>query len=55
MSADTDYLTVYQQLKNMGKLVVVVIVKGQRIGKIRPEVDDFLILDKPFFDAHIRK
>ena len=55
MSADTDYLTVYQQLKNMGKLVVVVIVKGQNIGKIRPEVDDFLILDKSFFNAHIRK
>lgn len=55
MSADTDYLTVYQQLKNMGKLVVVVIVRGQNIGKLRPEVDDFLILDKPFFNEHIRR
>lgn len=54
MSADTDYLTVYQQLKNMGKIVVVVIVKGQNIGKIRPEVDDFIVLDKPFFEQHLR-
>lgn len=35
MSADTDYLTVYQQLKQIGKLVVVVAVKGQNLGKIR--------------------
>lgn len=54
MSADTDYLTVYQQLKNMGKLVVVVIVKGQNIGKIRPEVDDFIILGRDFFEQHLR-
>lgn len=55
MSADTDYFTVYQQLKQIGKLVVVVVVKGQNLGKIRPEVDDFLILDKPFFNNHIRQ
>ncbi len=54
MSADTDYLTVYKQLKNMGKIVVVVIVKGQNLGKLRPEVDDFLMLDKPFFSQHLR-
>lgn len=55
MSADTDYLTVYQQLKNMGKIVVVVSVQGQNIGKIRSEVDDSIILNKPFFSLHLRK
>lgn len=55
MSADTDYLTVYQQLKIMGKLVVLVTVKGQSFGTIRPEVDDFIILDKGFFSSHIRQ
>jgi len=49
MSADTDYISVYKQLKNMGKIVVVIAVKGQKINKIIPEVDDFIILDEKFF------
>lgn len=54
LSADTDYATVYKQLKNMGKIVVLVCVKGQYISKLRCEVDNFLILDKPFLDKHMR-
>ena len=55
MSADTDYISVYKQLKNLGKIVVLVVVKGQQFGKITPEVDDFVLLDDYFFSNHIRK
>lgn len=55
LSADTDYMPVYQQLKNMGKLVVLVVVKGQNIQPLRTCVDDFMILDKSFFNCHVRK
>lgn len=54
MSADTDYISVYRQLKNLGKIVIVVAVKGQNIGKIRAEVDDFIFLDDSFFKNHVR-
>lgn len=52
-SEDTDYKPVYKQLKNMGKIVVEVIVKGQKISS-REDVDDFIILDKDFFNEYIR-
>lgn len=55
ISADTDYVSLYRQLKSLGKVVVVVAVKGQFLGKIIPEVDDYIILDKDFFGEHIRK
>lgn len=54
-SADTDYISLYRHLKSFGKLVVVVAVKGQKLGKIIPEVDDHIILDDNFFSNHIRK
>ena len=54
MSADTDYLKVYEVLKNIGKLVVVVAVKGQNINKIRSQVDKTIILDDTFFNSCIR-
>ena len=54
VSADTDYLTVYQQLKTMGKIVVLVTVKGQPFGNIKSEVDNFIILNKDFFSRHLR-
>lgn len=54
VSEDTDYLNLYQHLKTIGKLVVVVVVKGQNIGRLKPEVDDYLVLDKPFFAKHLR-
>ena len=54
MSADTDYLNLYRQLKALGKLVVVVAVKGQNLYKIIPEVDDYIVLDDAFFSANER-
>lgn len=54
LSADTDYISLYRQLKSIGKLVVAVAVKGQSLGKVIPEVDDHIILDDAFFSKYIR-
>ena len=54
MSGDTDYISVYKQLRNIGKIVVVVGVKGQNLGKITPEIDDFKFLDDNFFQNCLR-
>ena len=54
ISADTDYISLYRQLKTLGKLVVAVAVKGQMLGKVIPEVDDYIILDDSLFSQHIR-
>ncbi len=51
LSADTDYIKVYEVLKSIGKLTVVVGVKGQNINGIRPMADSTLILDEKFFEA----
>lgn len=50
LSADTDYIKVYEILKSIGKLTVVVGVKEQNINSIRPMVDNTIILDEKFFD-----
>lgn len=54
VSADTDYRPVYEQLKNMGKLVILVVVKGQNVSSLRCDVDDIIVLNKEFFNEHIR-
>lgn len=54
MSADTDYLKVYELLKSIGKLVVVVGVKGQNLNRIKSHVDNTILLDKEFFDKCLR-
>lgn len=54
ISADTDYISLYKQLKSIGKLVIAVVVKNQKLGKVIPEVDDYIILDESFFSKHIR-
>ncbi len=54
MSGDTDYISVYKQLRNIGKIVVVVGIKGQNLGKITPEVDDFKFIDDAFFQNCLR-
>lgn len=54
MSGDTDYLKVYEVLKSIGNLVVVVGVKGQNLSRIKGQVDNTLILDKAFFDTCLR-
>lgn len=55
LSGDSDYINLYRQLKNMGKIVIVVAVKGQYLGKVIPECDDFKFLDDEFFSQHIRR
>lgn len=54
LSADTDYISLYRQLKSIGKMIIVVAVKGQSIRQITPEVDDFIFLDRDFFDSNLR-
>lgn len=54
MSADTDYISLYRQLKSIGKIVIVVAVEGQKLRKVIPEVDDYIILDDSFFSQNIR-
>ena len=49
VSADTDFAPVYETLKNLGKLAVISIVKGQRIYKLKPVIDSFVVLDETFF------
>ena len=55
VSADTDYISLYKQLKSLGKIVIVVAVHGQQLGKVIPEVDDYIILDDTLFSQHIRQ
>lgn len=54
LSADTDYISLYRQLKSIGKMVIVVAVKGQNIKQVMPEIDDYLILDDTFFQKCLR-
>lgn len=51
LSADTDYIKVYEVLKSIGKITVVVGVKGQNINNIRPVVDNTVVLDENFFET----
>ena len=50
LSADTDYIKVYEVLKSIGKIAVVVGVQGQNINSIRPMVDNTIILKESFFE-----
>lgn len=50
LSADTDYIKVYEVLKSIGKLTVVVGVKGQNLNGIRSMVDNTIILDEGIFN-----
>lgn len=51
LSADTDYIKVYEVLKSLGKIAIVVGIKGQNINSIKPMVDNTVILDESFFDT----
>jgi len=55
VSGDTDYISLYHQLKILGKIVIVVAVHGQSLNKIIPEVDDYIMLNNDFFSKHLRK
>jgi len=54
ISADTDYIPLYKELKNMGKVVILVVIENQSIGKTKPEVDDFIVLGEDFFSNCLR-
>jgi uncharacterized LabA/DUF88 family protein len=54
MSGDTDYISLYRQLKSIGKIVIVVALKGQYLGKVISEIDDFIYLDETFFSGCLR-
>ena len=50
MSGDTDYISLYRQLKMIGKIVILVLVEGQSQEKLQHEVDEIITLDKEFFN-----
>lgn len=51
LSADTDYIKVYEVLKSLGKIAIVVGVQGQNINGIKPMVDHTIILRESFFET----
>lgn len=55
VSADTDYITVYDMLKRIGKIVIQVSVLGQNATVIRSHVDKQLILKQELFEKCLRK
>ena len=55
MSADTDYINVYEMLKRIGKIVVQVSVKGQQSNSMKEHVDKQIILDEQFFQKCLRE
>lgn len=54
VSADTDYIPVYDILRSMGKLVVVATIEGQSAYKLRPHTDAQLWLNDAFFQKCVR-
>lgn len=55
LSGDTDYISVYRQIRALGKLVVPVCVKKQNISKLIPEVDDHRSIGKEFISRYIQE
>ena len=51
ISADTDYITVYDMIRRMGKTVIQVSLECQRVGKLSDHVDMNLILHDEFFQS----
>lgn len=51
ISGDTDYLPVYDVLNTIGKLVIVVGIKGQNLSKLKTHTDYQLLLDYGFLKA----
>lgn len=54
LSADSDYISLYRQLKSIGKMVIVVAVSGQNIRQLTAEVDDSILLDDELFKTCLR-
>lgn len=55
LSADTDYIAIYEMLKRIGRIVIQVSVKGQYSMKIRPYVNKQLILTDELFQKCLRE
>ena len=55
VSGDSDYIPVLEILNTIGKITVVVGVKGQNMVKLKKYADDMIILDKEFFDKCLRE
>lgn len=51
VSADADYLPVYDILNTLGKLVMIVYLEGQNISKIRCHTDQQICLDFDFLKS----
>lgn len=54
VSGDSDYIPVLNILNTIGKVTVVVGVKGQNLAKLKASADDMILLDKSFFDKCLR-
>ena len=54
VSADTDYIAIYEMLRRIGKIVVQVSVKGQYANKLKPFVDKQVLLKEEFFNGCLR-
>jgi len=54
LSADTDYIPLYDTLRTMGKMVVVIVIEGQHSMKIKPHVDEVIYIGKTFFSKSLR-
>jgi len=55
ISGDSDYIPVLKILNTVGKSSVMVGVKGQNLKRIKPYVDQILIIDELFFDSCLRQ
>lgn len=54
VSGDTDYISLYHQLRAIGKIVIVVLIENQNKNMIQLEVDEVISLDKTFFQDCIK-
>lgn len=50
LSGDSDYISIYSMLRNMGKLCSVAAVKGQNINRVFTHIDHHQFLDIGFLD-----
>jgi len=55
MSGDSDYIPVLRILSIIGKPSIMVGVKGQNLSRIKPYVDQVIILDEDFLNSCLRK
>ena len=54
ISGDSDYIPVLKILNTIGKSSVMVGVKGQNLTRIKPYVDQIVIIDETFFNSCLR-